>query len=38
MASKRYAKVDKERCVACGKCAVTCPAGSITVLNREEIK
>lgn len=31
MASKRYAKVDKTICVACGACEITCPLEAIKV-------
>ena len=29
--AKRYALIDKRRCVACGTCVAACPRGSITV-------
>lgn len=31
MASKRYAKVDKSRCVACGVCVKECPMNVASV-------
>ena len=31
MKSKRYAKVDKTQCVACGACAKECPMGAISI-------
>lgn len=31
MASKKYAVVNKERCVACGACAKECPKAAIAV-------
>lgn len=31
--SKKYASVDKKRCVACGACANVCPRGAISVLH-----
>jgi len=31
MASKKYAKVDKNRCVACGVCVKECPMQAVTV-------
>lgn len=31
MASKRYAKVSKFKCVACGACESVCPLGVIKV-------
>ena len=31
MKSKRYAKVDKTQCVACGACTKECPMGAISI-------
>ena len=31
MASKKYAKVDKNRCVACGVCVKECSMQAVTV-------
>ena len=31
MASKKYAEVDKNRCVACGVCVKECPMQAVTV-------
>lgn len=31
MLSKKFAKVDKSRCVACGACVKACPKGAIGV-------
>ena len=31
MKSKRYAKVEKSQCVACGACTKECPMGAIRV-------
>lgn len=30
--SKKYARVDKKRCVACGACANVCPRAAIEVV------
>ena len=31
MASKRYAEVDKSKCVACGVCVKECPMNAVDV-------
>ncbi len=31
MASKRYATIEKTRCVACGACETACPLGAVKV-------
>lgn len=31
MLSKKYAKADKNRCVACGACTKQCPKGAIAI-------
>ena len=31
--SKKYADLDKTRCVACGACANVCPRGAISVFH-----
>ncbi|MCF2553980.1 MAG: 4Fe-4S binding protein [Frisingicoccus sp.] len=31
MRSKRYAVVDKSRCVACGECALSCRKNAVSV-------
>ena len=31
MASKKYAEVDKSRCVACGVCVKECPMNAVSV-------
>ncbi|MBQ2901837.1 MAG: 4Fe-4S binding protein [Agathobacter sp.] len=31
MASKKYAEVDKNRCVACGVCVKECPMQAVSV-------
>lgn len=31
MASKKYATVNKKRCVSCGACTKVCPKGAVTV-------
>ena len=31
MASKKYAKADTGRCVACGACTKVCPRGAVRV-------
>lgn len=31
MLSKKYAEVDKDRCVACGACMKACPKGALQV-------
>jgi len=31
--SKKYARVDEKRCVACGACANACPKGAIAVVH-----
>ena len=31
MASKRYATIEKTRCVACGACEAACPLGAVKV-------
>ncbi|MBP3771656.1 MAG: 4Fe-4S binding protein [Treponema sp.] len=31
--SKKYAAVDKSRCVACGACGNVCPRGAISVFH-----
>lgn len=31
MASKRYAFVDRRRCVSCGACQNECPKGAVSV-------
>ena len=31
--SKKYAGLDKTRCVACGACANACPRGAISVFH-----
>ena len=31
MASKRYAKADRKRCVSCGACANECPRGAVKI-------
>lgn len=33
MKSKKYARVDETRCVACGACANVCPRGAISVIH-----
>lgn len=35
MRAKRMARVDQDRCVACGTCAKVCPADCITIVERE---
>ncbi len=31
MASKRFAQVDRTRCVSCGACAKECPKGAVQI-------
>jgi len=31
MASKKYAKVDKKQCVACGVCVKECPMQAVSI-------
>ena len=31
MASKKYARVDEKRCVACGVCVKECPMNAVSV-------
>lgn len=33
MKSKKYAVVDKKRCVACGECTVSCRKGAAAIQN-----
>ncbi|MCR4822806.1 MAG: 4Fe-4S binding protein [Treponema sp.] len=33
MKSKKYARVDESRCVACGACSNVCPRGAISVFH-----
>ena len=33
MKSKKFARVDESRCVACGACANVCPRGAISVVH-----
>ena len=33
MLSKRYARADRGRCVACGACANECPRGAVEILH-----
>ena len=33
MKSKKYAEVNRERCVACGECQYVCPRDAINVKN-----
>lgn len=33
MLSKRYARADRGRCVACGACAYECPRGAVKILH-----
>ena len=33
MKSKKYARVDESRCVACGECSNVCPRGAISVFH-----
>ncbi len=33
MPPRRYASVDRRRCVSCGTCEKTCPRGAIAVWN-----
>lgn len=31
--AKRFAQVDKDRCVACGECVNACPKGAASIYN-----
>lgn len=31
MKGKKYAYVEKKRCVACGECAFVCPRGAVSI-------
>ncbi len=31
--SKKYARVDEARCVACGACTNVCPRGAISIIH-----
>lgn len=38
MPAKRYARVDRDSCVACGSCVKVCPMGAITVWHGVEAR